>query len=215
MDLRPDKRLVHIRFLRSSRSEGIAPAQASDWGSRIGALAVDAMGCRLVSHQPKPKRRTRLTRGNSRTSYERSQIFAAEEPWLLATSLTCKVRKVVAVYATRMQIEESFRDLKSSRFGWAFECVRSKNPHRTEVLLMIATLATLATLTVGSAAEREGLAPQFQANTVRKRRVLSLHALGRRIISRAIEISDEKLRFGLAALRRALQLSAPIGRVPI
>lgn len=214
--------VVHVRIGQEVASVRkwmlLAGKRPKDLGiGRIGRLRRDG-DCRLVlASKPKPKRRTRLTQKGTRgrRTNDRKYSANAREPWLLATSLTCNVRKVVAVYATRMQLEESFRDLKSSRFGWAFECVRSKKPPRTEVLLMLATLTTLATLTVGSAAEREGLAPQFQANTVRKRRVLSLHALGRRIISRAIEISDQKLRLGLAALRHALQLSAPLGRVPI
>jgi hypothetical protein len=114
-----------------------------------------------------------------------------------------------------MQLEEAFRDLKSARFGWAFEYVNSKNPARAEVLLMIASLASLATLAVGAAAERQGLAVHFQANTVRKRRVLSLGFLGRRVMETATVVSDAALRRGLTALRFAIRSCSPMPFAPI
>jgi hypothetical protein len=174
--------------------------------------------CNIVlASKPKPKGRTRLTQKGKRRrgTDDIKHSAAAREPWLLATSLHKSARKIVAIYAARMQIEESFRDLKSPRFGWAFGFARSKNPRRIEVMLMIATLASLATLAVGIAGERAGLAAQFQANTLRHRRVLSLSNLGRRIISTGIGIADAALRHALIVLRRALQLASPIAFAPI
>ncbi len=43
-----------------------------------------------------------------------------------------------------MQIEQSFRDLKSHRYGSAFEDTLSRDPRRLEMLLLIHALATLA-----------------------------------------------------------------------
>lgn len=169
--------------------------------------------CRLVlASKPRSKGRKRLTQtGTIRRSTEHIQCAeAAREPWLLATSLTCKAAKIVATYAKRMQLEETFRDLKSPRFGWSFEFVNSKNPARVEVLLMIACLASVAILAVGAAADSQDLASQFQANTIRRRRVLSLAFLGRRIIARAIALSEAALRKGADALRRGIQASSPI-----
>ena len=171
----------------------------------------------VLASKPKSTGRTRLTqkgaRRRSKEDFKRSE--AAREPWLLATSLTCRASKVIRTYATRMQLEEAFRDLKSSRFGWAFEAVNSKNPARTEVLLMIGTLASIALLAVGTAAERLGLASNFQANTVRKRRVLSLSFLGRRVIANAVLLPDRTITAGLTALRRCLQASSPIPFAPL
>jgi len=42
-----------------------------------------------------------------------------------------------------MEIEEGFRDLKSSQFGFSFEDAHSVQIRRIQVLLMIAMLATL------------------------------------------------------------------------
>jgi len=207
----------------AQREELIAEVfrQAGKRPKDFGVCLVGRKGqgrCRLVlASKPKRKGRQRLTqRGTPRRQTEDFRCSeAAREPWLLATSLTCSATKVVATYAKRMQLEEAFRDLKSSRFGWAFECVNSKNPARAEVLLMIACLASLATLAVGAAAERQGLAVQFQANTIRRRRVLSLSFLGRRIINTATSISDAALRRGLAALRSAIRACSPIPPAPI
>jgi hypothetical protein len=104
---------------------------------------------------------------------------SAHEPWLLATSLRCNPTQVVAIYATRMQIEESYRDTKNHRWGWALDQTRSRTNERLEILLLIAALAALVQLAVGCAGECEGLQRQFQANTERKRRVLSFFVLGR------------------------------------
>jgi hypothetical protein len=50
----------------------------------------------------------------------------------------------VTLYAKRMQIERSFRDLKSHRYGAAFEDTLTRDPRRLEMLLLIHMLATLA-----------------------------------------------------------------------
>jgi hypothetical protein len=50
---------------------------------------------------------------------------AANEPWLLASSLTEEKgysgQWIVNLYKLRMQIEEGFRDLKSARDGFGME----------------------------------------------------------------------------------------------
>ena len=64
----------------------------------------------------------------------------AREPWLLVTSLSAhqvRAKRIVRLYAQRMQIEEAFRDLKSERFGLGFEVSRSTDTHRIAVLLLI------------------------------------------------------------------------------
>jgi hypothetical protein len=108
-----------------------------------------------------------------------------------------------------MQIEESFRDLKSHRFGWAFCSAKSKDPKRIEVLLVIAALASIALSLVGAAAEQGKIERQFQANTVRKRRVLSLVTLGERVVRTAVDLATYELRAALAAIDAALRAANP------
>jgi hypothetical protein len=67
-----------------------------------------------------------------------------QEPWLLHTSLSASQASasgVVNMYAKRMQIEEAFRDLKSSRFGVGLEHSQSRKQERLHILLLLQTLA--------------------------------------------------------------------------
>jgi hypothetical protein len=107
------------------------------------------------------------------------------EPWLLATSLPPKhwsARRVVRAYEKRMQIEETFRDLKSHRWGYGLQFARSRCPKRLATLLLVTTLATAATWLAGMAVKTKGWARHFQANTIKHRAVLSVFFLGRRIL---------------------------------
>lgn len=80
----------------------------------------------------------------------------------------------------RMQIEEEFRDVKSSLFGLGFEHHKSRNITRIAVLILIATLASILANIIGIAINRAGLHLRYQANTAVTRRVLSFHYLGLR-----------------------------------
>ena len=84
-----------------------------------------------------------------------------------------------------MQIEEVFRDTKNHRFGWSFSHARSRSAQRYSVLFLLAALAGLVLTFVGLAAEHAQLHHRYQANTIRKRRVLSLFHLGKTILARA------------------------------
>lgn len=112
------------------------------------------------------------------------------EAWCLATSLNLSASKVVRLYKLRMQIELTFRDLKSHRFGWAFEDARSRSAARVAIQLMLAALASLVCMLVGIASEAAQLNRHFQANTTTKRRVLSLVWLGR-VVLRTTKFLDE------------------------
>jgi hypothetical protein len=103
----------------------------------------------------------------------------AQEPWILATSLAIESSRIVALYARRMQIEETFRDAKNPRFGLSLSLSGPRSPDRADVLLLLASLAHLCALLLGMAAENAQLRRGFQANTVSTRRVLSLAMLGR------------------------------------
>ena len=83
-----------------------------------------------------------------------------------------------------MQIEEGFRDLKSSKYGFGFENARSKNKKRIEILLLIASVASFIAWLIGWATEKNKLHYQFQSNTIKNRRVLSLFYLGCRVIKK-------------------------------
>jgi hypothetical protein len=121
----------------------------------------------------------------------------AREPWLLATSLEHPASGVIAIYARRMQIEQTFRDNKSPRFGVSLSHARTNSVERANVLLLLAALVHLVAVLVGMAAEAARLHLREQANTLIRRRVLSLPMLGRLVLARG---NDRLLR---AAISRA------------
>jgi hypothetical protein len=113
----------------------------------------------VLSKKRKLKGRHRITSigTKGRNTADRQRGDAAREPLLLATSLSDSSSAVVDMYSMRMQIEETFRDLKSYRYGWSLEDIRCRTAERIDVILLIAALAAVATHVVGLAARRLGL----------------------------------------------------------
>lgn len=104
--------------------------------------------CDLVLYCRPAKGRYCLTRHGTR-SYGRRSVAAQKrekDPWLLMVSPGLRgltsARQIVALYAQRMQIEQSFRDLKCDRFGCAFRYSLTRRAERLAVLLLIHALAT-------------------------------------------------------------------------
>jgi hypothetical protein len=110
--------------------------------------------CHLVlikrTHQGRHKKGKLGKRVHSNQSLKSAR--AQREPWLLAVcpKLThLSAQAVVAVYAQRMQIEESFRDLKSERFGLGFSTNRPTQKDRLGVLLLVGCLASFVLRLIG------------------------------------------------------------------
>ncbi|WP_170874356.1 transposase, partial [Xanthomonas graminis] len=97
---------------------------------------------RLVLHADRPRGRRHTTLKGERRRGKQSRQHAQREaePWLL---MACKqmayvnAGQVVAIYRRRMQIELGFRDLKSHRYGQAFEDSLSRKRERIETLLLL------------------------------------------------------------------------------
>ncbi len=154
------------RYLRSTPSD-------------LGRYEIGARNrypCRFVGVR---KRAKSMSRPLVRDQGTARQLRNAREPWILATSLTCSAARVVAIYRCRMQIEETFRDAKSTRFGLSLSHARTRSENRANVLLLLASLAHLVAVLLGVAAETTRLQFRFQANTVKNKRVFSLAMLGR------------------------------------
>jgi hypothetical protein len=161
----------------------------------------------------KPTTSHRRRRGRSgrvkRNGTDRRMRQSAREPWLLATSLTCRPSAVVAVFALRMRIEQTFRDAKNYRWGWSMRHCGCRSRQRLDVLLLIGALGLLAQQLVGLAAENLHLHREHQANTERRRRVLSIFVLGSLILRAADE------RVTAPAIASALsQLGAEASHLP-
>lgn len=136
-----------------------------------------------------------------------------KEPWCLVSSLKSNysvAKKVVKIYSCRMQIEEGFRDLKSSIYGFSFEHSHSKNKERLQILLMIAMVASVIAYLIGWIAERKNWHYKFQANTIRTRRVLSLFYLGCRILKKTFETPIESVWIAFNHLREFMPWAEPL-----
>lgn len=141
-----------------------APARADQWVScrdlyplvtsrsrDLGACVVgrrELFPLRLVLHAKTPSGRIHKTLRGERVRETKSRAIASREsePWLLAVSIELNrtAVQVAAVYARRMQIEQSFRDLKAHRFGVSFEDSLTRRAERLSVLLLILALTAFA-----------------------------------------------------------------------
>ena len=92
-----------------------------------------------------------------------------------------------------MQVEETFRDAKSHRFGICLGQARTRSTSRADLLLLLAAFAHVLYVLVGLAAEAHRLQFRYQANTTTKRRVLSLSTIGRLVFP---DHADVLLRLG-------------------
>jgi hypothetical protein len=90
---------------------------------------------------------------------------------------------MVRIYARRMQIELSFRDLKSHRYGQGFEDSLTRKGKRIEVLLLSSAMAAFASWIVGIACEATGL-DVWLAPRRSTRRLYSVMRLGREALVR-------------------------------
>jgi hypothetical protein len=140
---------------------------------------------RMVVVWRKAKGRKDKTATGERARKSKTSRACAErekEPWLLATSLKKTLnlsKKIVKIYATRMQIEESFRDLKTVL---KMNICGSRNSPRLQVLLLIALVAQylLFLLLLGLAVKAAGRHRRYQANSIKNRNVISNQFIGLR-----------------------------------
>lgn len=150
-------------------------------------------------YQHKLKGRKALRKNGKKKIDKDSKNYsrAYREPWLLVSSLkgTGAATKVVKIYKNRMTIEESFRDLKSSQYGFSMDNNKTLKRERLAVWLLLAALASLVAWLVGAEAEKANIHRQFQANSTRNRRVISFFYLGCQVIRKKmkIPISFEKI----------------------
>lgn len=93
-----------------------------------------------------------------------------------------------------MAIEEAFRDLKAYRHGFAFRHNLGRNAERIANLLLIAALANWVVWLAGLVGIARGLTRALQANTERRRRVLSTFFIGTRVLKQSLCLRAQELR---------------------
>lgn len=160
-------------------------------------------------YRKRPAARHGLTVYGKRKHTGPSEKYARRErePWLLVSNLPPRrhlAKRVVAIYRDRMTIEEAFRDLKAPRHGFAFRYNLGRNPQRVANLLLIAALASLALWLTGLVGITRQLQHGLQANTERRRPVLSVPFIGKRLIAQRLLITQGQLRHAFQELQRAV-----------
>lgn len=143
--------------------------------------------CRLVLAKRQAKGRTRKTRMGKHSRFRASlkKARSAREPWLLACSkgtASLSPETIVSHYSKRMQIEQSFRDLKNERLGLGFTASRTRSEKRLEILLLIGHLASWLMRLIGEAAKQNHMQPYFQSVPGLKHNEISVLTLARRVL---------------------------------
>lgn len=150
----------------------------------------------LAAHAAKGRHRLTLF-GKRRVGHSSAKSArSGREPWLLASSAGLQhltASAIVALYAQRMRIEQSFRDTKSLRVGMGLEVARSRSASRLQMLLLIAHLAMFVQRLISEAVRATQLELPLSATRHRRYAEVSVLTLGRRILDVAPEYL-ERLR---------------------
>jgi len=149
----------------------------------IDLVKRNPLACHAYLVKKKKQGRLKKTVFGKRCEMKHSQKNAHRErtPWLVVTSLkggAAITKRIINLYKTRMQIEEGFRDIKNSRWGFSLDEAKVSTKFRYENLLLIGVLATFAVWLTGKIAELKNMHRQYQANTIKTRNVLSSFYLG-------------------------------------
>jgi hypothetical protein len=156
----------------------------------------------LMKQRKKHRIKKNLAGKKVQCSSSKKHAKSAKEPWLVASSLSPEewsAIEVMLIYKKRMQIEETFRDLKNTRNGLGLRHCRSFNANRLNVALLIAALAMVALWLFGIAAKQKGIHYSFQSNTEKRRNILSNFIIGWQVlIEGEIQFRKKELMDALA-----------------
>lgn len=161
-------------------------AGATDWARDLGTfdyVRSNSVPCRLVMIKKAARGRKRKTvfGKESRSKQSKQNRASQREPWLLAVSPNLNslpAKAVVALYNSRMQIEEAFRDLKSTQWGMGLSSSQTRKPKRLEVLLLIGALLSFALWLIGLAARAAGYCIEYGSRK-KAGNTLSIQSLAR------------------------------------
>lgn len=143
--------------------------------------------CRLVIGARRQLQGRHALTHTGKRSADHRDLEAAQstrEPNLLACSFSLNAHSAAMIermYKRRMQIEESFRDLKSHRYGMGFEDTQTRTPERLQMLLLIHALAQWVLWVIGLAAITQGL-DQFLKPNSSKRQQYSTMRIGKELV---------------------------------
>ncbi|MGH8372091.1 MAG: transposase, partial [Gammaproteobacteria bacterium] len=159
---------------------------AQDLGQAEWVRRASLAGHLILIRHPKRGRKDRTLAGASRRSrLSRKHARQVREPWLLvaAPSLTnFTPRQIVRIYKTRMQIEENFRDTKSTRYGLGIARGRHTSFMRATNLLLLAALASFLLWLIGCFAKAAGWDRRVRSNSSSRQPDYSTLYLARLVI---------------------------------
>lgn len=161
-------------------------AKASSTAKDLGQfhyVRSNPVPCRLVLIRKRPRGRHRSTVHGTIARNRRSlkQAQGQREPWLLAVSPQLDVlnaKQVVTIYSGRMQIEQTFRDVKNPRWGLGLSHSQTNKPERLACLLLIGALVCYALWLIALAVRKSGYRIEFGSKK-KAAHALSLISLAR------------------------------------
>lgn len=173
---------------------------------RVGEISLTKrhhLPCYLQLYRKPKKYRTKSTINGEKAARSVSVKSAERESqaWVIVSSLGknfVEAKQVIKFYGFRMQIEESFRDLKSHQFGMGLRDSRTQGIVRLTNLLIIAFLAYLMAWLIGLCGKNQKLQYAFQANSIKTKDILSVVFLARELVK------HNKHRFRKAEWSQAL-----------
>lgn len=158
--------------------------------------------CRMVLTKKDGKGRQNKTAFGEKkqSAHSKKQAKGQREPWLLAVSTKLAfldADEIVKWYEFRMQIEQTFRDLKNPQWGMGLRNSQTRKPRRLKALLLIAALLSFAFWLIGLAALARGFRIQY-GSLAKTSQTASILTLARRWID------EHQKRMTLPELAHAL-----------
>ena len=142
--------------------------------------------CRVITKKgstlSKRKKPAKLPRNYNAANGNYQRL--AKEPWILATNLpkNYTTTQVLNAYKKRMQIEESFRDIKNTRYGLGGRQIETRCIYRWGTFMLLAAIAQITLWIIGVIGHSQGFQRVFQSNTVKDKKVFSYFYLGQLIV---------------------------------
>ncbi len=165
--------------------------------------------CYLQVYKGKKKNRIKKNEHGERAGRRTSVICArrGRQPWILASSLGKSktiAKNINKIYASRMQIEESFRDIKSTRYGFSLRYCRSMGIKRLTNIFIIGLLGTLIAWIMGLCVKKRKIHYTLQTNSIKNRNVLSVFYIGCQIIKYPIRFAKTELNCAVKQINESI-----------
>ena len=140
----------------------------------------------LVRPTKKQRKAFNLQGSKRKDKHNLEHAKRQQEPWVLVAALALQNRtpkQIVKIYQTRMQIEEGFRDCKSTHYGLRLSQNRRMTLERRSVLCLIAACAIFVLWCIGIASQKTDWVRQVRVSSSKNRSAYSVIFLARLLIS--------------------------------